>query len=149
MSQAPKYLETVQAALVHVKSRFPQVTQVSFDKEGGWLFSDGESFFPDFDNAIPPIEVGLLEAAADEAFGAVTLPCAFSILTLKDLYTLWGMCRNASCSDGTDGKEFGSLKQELLHFPAGTPREDIWRWFEKQHPEFIVGEVMQGIYKPV
>ena len=37
------------------------------------------------------------------------------------------------------------IEEPFLHFPAGTHREDIWHWFESQHPEFIVGEVMQGI----
>ncbi len=62
--------------------------------------------------------------------------------SLIELYALWDRLGDVpivdhESSEVTDGA--------FLHFPIGTQREEIWRWFEAQHPDFILGEVMQGI----
>jgi hypothetical protein len=54
---------------------------------------------------------------------------------LDELYPLWSKLGNIPTVE----------EEPFLHFPIGTHRESIWYWFEDQNPEFLVGEVMQGI----
>lgn len=37
------------------------------------------------------------------------------------------------------------IDEPFLHFPRKTPVYDVYRWFESQHPEFSVGEIMSGV----
>lgn len=37
------------------------------------------------------------------------------------------------------------IDEPFLHFPRKTPVDDVYRWFESQHPEFSVGEIMSGV----
>ena len=34
--------------------------------------------------------------------------------------------------------ETEQIEQGFLHFPAGTPREDIWHWFDEMHSKGVV-----------
>lgn len=34
------------------------------------------------------------------------------------------------------------IGEPFMHFPAGTRREEIWRWFENQNPQFSVAKAM-------
>lgn len=34
--------------------------------------------------------------------------------------------------------ETETMEEPFLHFPAGTSREDIWHWFDVNHPGGIV-----------
>ncbi|KKI36161.1 hypothetical protein VI03_25700 [Burkholderia vietnamiensis] len=61
---------------------------------------------------------------------------------LSDLYQLWDKLGDAPTSD--DGQR---LDESFLHFGKGAEMETVWRWFEAQNPQFVVGEVMQGIRK--
>lgn len=63
---------------------------------------------------------------------------------LNELYKLWDALGNVPVSAGTKAVAPDTIEEAFLHFPIGTPRETIWRWFEAQNPEFMVGEVMQG-----
>jgi len=36
------------------------------------------------------------------------------------------------------------LDTDFLHFSKGTERDHVWRWFERAHPQFVVGEVLAG-----
>lgn len=38
----------------------------------------------------------------------------------------------------------GEIETPFQQFEAGTPREDIWHWFEDQNQRFLVGEIMTG-----
>lgn len=65
--------------------------------------------------------------------------------SLTELYALWEQLRNIPVFD-TDGEGAEeTIEEPFLHFPVGTHREEIWHWFEAQNPDFIVGDVMQGI----
>jgi hypothetical protein len=64
---------------------------------------------------------------------------------LAKLYELWA--KLGDIPTGFDGDDVDCLDEPFLHFAVGTPREDVWHWFEAQHPGFIVGEVMQGLHK--
>lgn len=59
------------------------------------------------------------------------------IRSLDELKVLWGQLSDVPI-DGED-----CLDGDFLHFESGTPREDVWAWFESQHPDFSVAE-MQG-----
>jgi len=61
--------------------------------------------------------------------------------TLAELRALWGVLGDVPVADDD------TIEIPYLHFQAGTPKEDIWHWFEDQHPRFIVGEVQQGIWQ--
>jgi hypothetical protein len=65
-----------------------------------------------------------------------------SDLVLQELYSLWG--KLGDIPTVFEGENVDTIEQPFLHFPIGTHRETIWSWFEAQHPEFIVGEVMVG-----
>lgn len=76
-----------------------------------------------------------------------------TMLELKALWTLLGDVPVASGSDDdagdvADAAKFpaDAIEEPYLHFPAGTPREDIWHWFEAQNKHFVVGEVLMGIW---
>lgn len=135
----------VQAALRHINAVFPQVTQVFYGADGRWLFCDEDFNAPDFDEAPGKVDVGMLEDAADSADSQKGFPCAYRLLSLDDYYALWDQLGAVSIADGHFEYDDGAIEQPFLDFPAGTPRETIWHWFESQHPDFIVGEVQQGI----
>ena len=52
----------VKKAFEHVKSIYPAVTQVAFDEDQRWLYSDASGDAPDFEGKV---NVDLLELAAD------------------------------------------------------------------------------------
>jgi hypothetical protein len=62
---------------------------------------------------------------------------------LAALYVLWD--KLGDLPTGFDSDNVDCLEEPFLDFPAGTPRESVWHWFEAQHPDFIVGDVMRGI----
>ncbi|MGP9510804.1 MULTISPECIES: hypothetical protein [unclassified Halomonas] len=64
--------------------------------------------------------------------------------SLTDLYTLWGKLRDVPTRENEDGVQ--EIDEGFLMFFSGEPVEEIWRWFEAQHPRLCVGEVMQGHY---
>ncbi len=63
--------------------------------------------------------------------------------SLATLYALWA--KLGDVPTGFEGENVDCLEEPFLDFPVGTHREDVWHWFEAQHPSFIVGDVMQGI----
>lgn len=63
--------------------------------------------------------------------------------TLAALHALWA--KFGDTPTGDSGDKADCLEEPFQHFPIGTHREDVWHWFEAQHPDFIVGDVMQGI----
>jgi len=36
------------------------------------------------------------------------------------------------------------IDEPFLHFPVGTDREHVWRWFEAQNKEFSVGALQNS-----
>lgn len=68
-----------------------------------------------------------------------------TMLELKALWKLLG--RVPVFEESSDEFEDNSIEEPYLHFAIGTPREDIWHWFEAQNPNFIVGEVMMGVWR--
>lgn len=62
-----------------------------------------------------------------------------SAVSLSDLYAKWGQL-----SDVTIDEE-GAIDEPFLHFSKGTPREEIWAWFERRNPKFVVAELQRGI----
>lgn len=64
-------------------------------------------------------------------------------MTLTELYALWANLGDVPTV--FDGDDVDCLEEPFHTFPAGTPREDVWHWFEGQNSDFIVGDVMQGI----
>lgn len=58
---------------------------------------------------------------------------------IGNLYQMWDLLADVPTN------EDDTLAQEFLSFEVGTPREDVWRWFESQNPKFVVGDVMRGI----
>lgn len=102
----------------------------------GYAVSDGylglmvradEATRPDWHRAQNPANGAFL------TFGA-ELKC-----TLADLYALWDKLADVPVAEN-------SRIEEAFHcFDAGTPVHDVWRWFEKKHRSFIVGDVQQGI----
>lgn len=65
--------------------------------------------------------------------------------SLSELYALWDKLGDVPTNHDTNSVQV--LDEPFLHFGVGTPCEDVWHWFEAQNPEFIVGDVMQGIRK--
>jgi hypothetical protein len=136
-----QFNEKVQAALRHVNYLFPEVIQVFFGADGRWLYC-GEDFEAlNFDGKV---DVGLLEDAADAAGDDNGFPCAYRLLHLADYYLLWDELGNIPVSNASYEVEVDTIEGPFLHFPVGTYREEIWHWFEAQHPLFVVGEVMSG-----
>ncbi len=38
----------------------------------------------------------------------------------------------------------GEIDVPFLDFEKGTPREDIWHWFEEENDKFVIGKIMEG-----
>ena len=57
---------------------------------------------------------------------------------LFELYSLWDEFSDVAVDEG-------AIETPFQHFPKGTPPEEIWRWFESQHSDFVVGEVQAGV----
>lgn len=64
-------------------------------------------------------------------------------MPLAELYALWA--KLGDIPTGLDSDDVDCLEESFLHFSAGIPRENVWHWFEQQHPAFVTGDVMQGI----
>lgn len=64
---------------------------------------------------------------------------ADALKTLGDLYASWDRFADVPVS------EDGAIEAPFLHFRVGVERETIWRWFESKNPQFVVGEVLNGI----
>lgn len=62
--------------------------------------------------------------------------------TYQDLLLLWN--RFGEIPTVFEGANVDQIEEPFLHLPIGTHREDIWRWFETQNADFIVGDVMNG-----
>ena len=142
-----QFNEKVQMALRHVNGVFPEVTKVFFGADVRWMYCNQDFEAPNFDEAPGKVDIGLLEDAADAADNDIGFPCAYRLLTLADYYWWWDRLGNIPVSEGNDEVEADTIEEPFLHFPVGTHREEIWHWFEAQHPDFVVGEVMQGIRK--
>lgn len=140
-----QFNKDVQQALRHIHGIFPAVTQVFYGSDGRWMYCDENLEAPDFDEAYVQIDFGLLDDAASAADNAKGFPCAYRLLTLDDYYALWDQLADIPVSEGTAHMEPDTIELQFLHFEVGTHRETIWKWFEDQHPEFIVGDVQQGI----
>lgn len=63
---------------------------------------------------------------------------AFEEVSFSEARDLWVQLSDIAIDSGD------LIDSEFIHFPKGTHRETIWRWFEKSYPGFIVGDVMQG-----
>lgn len=81
------------------------------------------------------------ECQQDHIYVAVRTADQADTPTLAELRALWGVLGDVPVA------EDDTIQIPYLHFQAGTPREDIWHWFESQHPRFIVGDVQQGIWQ--
>lgn len=60
-----------------------------------------------------------------------------NVQSLGKLRILWDSLSNVAMNPDTE-----CMEEQFLHFPVGTHRTTIWRWFEGQHPKFSVGECM-------
>lgn len=69
--------------------------------------------------------------------------------SLDELYSLWESFREIPVATGDGDIQEDGLEEPFLHFPKGTHREDVWKWFEAQNADFSVGEAMTaGSDKP-
>lgn len=59
--------------------------------------------------------------------------------SLHELDELWERLADISVFDMGN---FPILDEPFLHFPAATPLEEVWHWFEEQNPAFIIGHKM-------
>lgn len=62
---------------------------------------------------------------------------------LSELYRLWDQLCEIPCHFAPASGE-ALCSQAFLHFRADTPREQVWAWFERQHPAFCVGAILEG-----
>lgn len=69
----------VKEALEHIISMYPDVTMVVFNINGGWLYMNDDFETPSFKNSPSPVNITLLEEAADEAANSGLLPSAYHI----------------------------------------------------------------------
>lgn len=51
-------------------------------------------------------------------------------------YTLPELLRHWQSLSGIKIDENGTIDSPFMHFEAGTPEEQVWSWFEEQHPVF-------------
>lgn len=61
-----------------------------------------------------------------------------SYLPMDELVSSWDDLGDIPVDDD------GYILEPFRHFPCGTFREDIWRWFEASNPKFSVAAMMFG-----
>lgn len=66
-------------------------------------------------------------------------PVKSPLRSLSELYKLWD-----ELADVIVDRE-DRLESTFLHFVPGTPKTEVWAWFEAQNERFIVGDVQRGI----
>ena len=65
-------------------------------------------------------------------------------LTAENARLLWAQLGDIPIfTEDEEGDCPESIALPFLHFPVGTPREDIWHWFEEVFP-VTVHELMYG-----
>lgn len=132
-----KSIHPVQAALRHVAKYHPEVTCVCFDRNGAWEYQTETGIKVELSQEIV---LPILLVAAELAAGEKGWPCTYDLMALPSLYRRWDQLADVPvCGDGE------RVQSDFEHFRSGTAREEIWRWFESQHPDFILAEVMAGI----
>lgn len=131
-------IHPVQHALRHVVESHPEVTKVVFGHDGSWDYQTPEGNSPPLGSEI---DHRILAAAGLAAHKEKGWPCTYDLMTLQRLYQLWDQLADVPVND--DGME--TLGEAFEQFPKGTMKEAVWRWFEAQHPDFVVGEVMAGV----
>lgn len=132
-----KGIHPVQAALRHVAKYHPEVTCVCFDRNGAWEYQTETGIKVELSQEIV---LPILLVAAELAGGEKGWPCTYDLMALPSLYRRWDQLADVPvCS--VDER----VQADFEHFRSGTAREEIWRWFESQHPDFILAEVMAGI----
>ncbi|MBA9846765.1 hypothetical protein ACUXIL_003405 [Ralstonia pickettii] len=80
------------------------------------------------------------ESSTHNAWRAANGYGSLPLRTLSELYRLWDALRDVPVTE--DGR---NLDGAFLHFSKGVETESVWRWFEAQNPNFIVGDVQRGI----
>lgn len=109
-----------------------------FEKVDGNGYVDAEGG-PRVVHRMPDTQVVLVESISCSVVDPVLALGAPP--SLPELYALWKRLGTIP----TNRKD--RIDAGFLQFEKGTPREDIWRWFEGRSRNFVVGEVMQGIYR--
>lgn len=88
-------------------------------------------------------EVGARKRAAAEYPGSIVRwivdQYGDSEVPMAELCDLWNLLADVPVTEGDE------ILEPFLFFRALTHREDIWHWFEKKNPAFIVGEAGQRI----
>lgn len=136
LEPAPGYW--IASALEHVVARHPLVVSVTYDQEGHWDYAHADGTGPTF---TLDEDVFLLQCGSDEAHslgltGTRIRRFLFSCMkTMSQLQKLWSTLADIPVTE--DGQR---LDEGFLHFEAGASVEDVWHWFEQQHPSFVVGE---------
>lgn len=137
-------LVAIQKALLQVNAAHPEVTQVFFSENGSWRYCGPDWESPKLSSGI---DHKLLEGAMRAAEQDKGFPCAYRLIFLDELYFYWDRLRDIPVTDETCVLGPDRLDADFLHFLRGTHREDVWHWFEAMHPDFVAGEVLQGIRK--
>jgi hypothetical protein len=134
-----KTMQLVEQALAHIASIHPSVTQVVYDDELRWCYSDGKGVAVAFRKSE---NITLLEQAADEAFerGLQNVPVHLTVRGMQELCNLWNDLADVVTNDGC-------IDDAFVHFEAGTAVEDIWHWFEEQNPAFTAAGAGNRINK--
>ncbi len=57
--------------------------------------------------------------------------------SMLELLGLWKQLGNVPIDEDEN------TEADFLHFKKGTPKEEIWHWFESQNEEFIIGKLME------
>jgi len=68
-------LPAVKIAFDHVRSIYPIVSMVVFNREGRWIYTNDDFDIPTFDDRI---DVGILEDACDSVADSVGFPAVFA-----------------------------------------------------------------------
>lgn len=81
---------------------------------------------------------------------------SLDLRTMSELKALWALLGDVPVASDSDEEDEDApdtpkfpddtIEIPYLDFPAGTPREDIWHWFEAQNKRFVVGEVLMGVW---
>lgn len=123
----------------HVPSDFRQEASTLFITTGGVQWRGYQKHASGIQWVTEQLSFNEIDARLAEAAAQAGQPC------MPALCRLWNALADVPVTE-EEGEEGGPLLDEqFAHWPVGTEVYAIWRWFEAQHPAFIVGEAGQHI----
>lgn len=139
--QKRQFVETQIASVAPVRCELLPGDIVTFTNDYGIEFEGLKilGFVPSIDPAFRPEAFIYLDTESywfSVSQASVTFERRDLVISPEQLESLWDQLSDVPVNHD------GYLEVSWRQFPAGTHREDVWHWFEEQHPAISVAALM-------